>query len=66
MADPVKPNPWRDEWEIVRRWRFNAAKNAGLNFDDASAFADGTGDIAELRSLQEHGATPDQIRRICI
>lgn len=63
MAD-TEEAPHETEQEQVRRWRFTAAKHAGLNFDDASAFADGDGDTEMLRRLEEHGATPDQIVRI--
>lgn len=68
MADEAATVQWQDDQEMrtVVRWRYDAAKHAGLSKLEARLFAEGDGDLAELRWLADHGATPSQIARICI
>lgn len=63
---------WQDDQEVsderreVLRWRREWAEKAGLTRIEARLFAEGDGDLAELRYCAEHGATPAQIAAICI
>jgi hypothetical protein len=61
--DEREPDP---EWANVLRWRYRAARHAGLTHVEATLFAESDGNTAQLRGLKEHGATPEQIRRICL
>lgn len=64
--DLPAPEQWQDEREQdearqVNRWRYHAARDAGLSKAEAEEFADGDGDIALLRSAQAHHASHDQL-----
>lgn len=55
----------RDDRERLR-WRFEQATEAGLEPWEAKLFADGDGDIGELRRLVKLHASPRDIARIVL
>lgn len=63
VAHPGGPQ-WRDDDEPVEeplkvwRWRYAAARQAGMDHDAASVFAAGDQDIGRLRSSADHHCSP--------
>jgi hypothetical protein len=60
------PDPVQESAEQMFERRRRGAKRAGLGQIDADLFAVGDTPLAILRLCVRRGATPDQIRRICV
>lgn len=63
---PVDERLEQNEALVVWQWRFEQAMNAGLERWQACEFADGRGDVEQLRELARRGVLPETIARIMI
>lgn len=54
-----------EKWQR-HQWRYDAAREAGLNMLEAKLFADSDLDIGELRRLVRLGCPPDLIARLLL
>jgi hypothetical protein len=55
-----------DEQWSLHKWRYDAARRAGLNLLEAKLFADSGVDIGELRRLSRLECPPDLIVRLLL
>lgn len=72
---PQPKDPWpegpeppetSDEVLTVRRWRYKAARKAGLTIAESELFAASPADVGVLRRLVEKGCAADLIARILL
>lgn len=65
QPEPPDGIPLSDERLAVRRWRYRAARRAGLTIAESQMFADSRADIGHLRSLAaggfDHAAIVDML-----
>ncbi len=55
-----------DEQWTLHKWRYDAARAAGLTLVEAKLFADSNVDIGELRRLHAAGCPPDLLARLVL
>lgn len=66
LAAELEDNPENAELDAVRRHRYQEARTAGFSIVEACLFADGDGDVGELRKLVAAGCAVGLIRRIVL
>lgn len=59
--EPDAPKALTDAQLSLHRWRYRAARKAGMSWFDAKQFADSKIDIEEMRRLAQKGYPPDQL-----
>ena len=65
-AEPADAPVLDDEQWQRHKWRYDAARRAGLTLVEAKLFADSDVDIGELRRLHAAGCPPELLARLVL